>query len=195
MFTKISIYHHHQQQHLSVPALNSNCTLRVFETNGVSLSDVVAAPKKILKYERCWLYMYAIEGSQKNLSCHSNCVVWTGAPLRLQCVTLASNRTILPIYTSQKMVHYLEVTTTALLAMLCPLLVTSQEVFQAEVIIFFYFVIFTRMWIVHRMVVNHALFLYNFVVYWWKQCSVFSMDVSLPWNARSLCWPLILYPS
>ena len=35
------------------------------------------------------------------------------------------------------MVHYLEVTTTALLAMLCPLLVTSQEVFQAEVIIFF----------------------------------------------------------
>ena len=63
MFTKISIYHHHQQQHLSVPALNSNCTLRVFETNGVSLSDVVAAPKKILKYERCC--MYAIEGSQK----------------------------------------------------------------------------------------------------------------------------------
>ena len=36
------------------------------------------------------------------------------------------------------MVHYLEVTTTALLAMLCPLLVTSQEVFQAEVIIFFF---------------------------------------------------------
>lgn len=146
MFTKISIYHHHQQQHLSVPALNSNCTLRVFETNGVSLSDVVAAPKKILKYERCWLlYMYAIEGSQKNLSCHSNCVVWTGAPLRLQCVTLASNRTILPIYTSQKMVHYLEVTTTALLAMLCPLLVTSQEVFQAEVInFFFHFVIIAR---------------------------------------------------
>ena len=35
------------------------------------------------------------------------------------------------------MVHYLEVTTTALLAMLCPLLVTSQEVFQAEVINFF----------------------------------------------------------
>ena len=102
MFTKISIYHHHQQQHLSVPALNSNCTLRVFETNGVSLSDVVAAPKKILKYERCWLlYMYAIEGSQKNLSCHSNCVVWTGAPLRLQCVTLASNRTITYLYYSE----------------------------------------------------------------------------------------------
>ena len=84
-------------------------------------------------------------GVSKNLSCHSNCVVWTGAPLRLQCVTLASNRTILPIYTSQKMVHYLEVTTTALLAMLCPLLVTSQEVFQAEVInFFFHFVIFAR---------------------------------------------------
>ena len=184
-----------------MPALNSNCTLRVFETNGVSLSDVVAAPKKILKYERCWLlYMYAIEGSQKNLSCHSNCVVWTGAPLRLQCVTLASNRTISPIYTSQKMVHYLEVTTTALLAMLCPLLVTSQEVFQAEVInFFFHFVIFAHsvpvMWIVHRMVVNHALFLYNFVVYWWKQCSVSSMDVSLPWKARILFWSFLLYPS
>ena len=45
-----------------------NCSLRVFETNGVSLSDGttdvdVAAPKKILKYERCC--MYAIEGSQK----------------------------------------------------------------------------------------------------------------------------------
>ena len=98
------------------------------------------------KNSQVWEMLYVCyRGVSKNLSCHSNCVVWTGAPLRLQCVTLASNRTILPIYTSQKMVHYLEVTTTALLAMLCPLLVTSQEVFQAEVInFFFHFVIIAR---------------------------------------------------
>ena len=85
------------------------------------------------KKSQVWEMLYVCyRGVSKNLSCHSNCVVWTGAPLRLQCVTLASNRII---YTIQKMVHYMEVTTTAaLLAILCPFMVISQEAFHAEVI-------------------------------------------------------------
>ena len=143
MFTKISIYHHHQQQHLSACVEFELYFACLWDQWSISIWCCCCTQKNSQVWEM--LYMYAIEGSQKNLSCHSNCVVWTGAPLRLQCVTLASNRTILPIYTSQKMVHYLEVTTTALLAMLCPLLVTSQEVFQAEVInFFFHFVIIAR---------------------------------------------------